>query len=267
MDNQGASDGAAGVAASAVDSPLEEGWAPPDGYDAGVLTNTAAVGAAVASIGGANPMMMGGYNPMTMGGHNPMMLGGANPMMMGGYSPMMGGYNPMIMGGGGPTATGTGMMMGGDVPTVTGTGPVGSAATPMAAFPAPATPSNLASTERKDNDPPPPYDGSDPVKTFPPWRRLVALWMRDTDIPFRRRGRKILLSLKGDPLAVTGALTDDELLYEDVGFLILRKLDEACGVHMTSMLPLNFAEVVFEGVRNKGETMLPHTSVKRTKFV
>lgn len=188
-----------------------------------------------------------------MGGFNPMMIGGSTPMIMGGYNlVMMGGYRPM--------------MMAECAPTTTGTLPAGLAPPPVAAFTTPATPSNAGAAERKDFDPPPLYDGSDPVKTFPAWRRLFVLWMRDADIPFRRRGRNILQSINGDPLAVAGTLTDEELLCEDAGedagFLILQNLDEAYGVHLMSRLPLGE-----QGVRNKGKTMLTYTAVKRMKFV
>ena len=72
--------------------------------------------------------------------------------------------------------------------------------------------SSVVAIDRKDYDPPPGYDGVDPTSTYKGWRRAFVLWTKDTDVPLRKRGRKVLAAMKGDAAAIVGTLIDEELL-------------------------------------------------------
>ena len=106
----------------------------------------------------------------------------------------------------------------------------------------------------KDRDPPPPYDGKQPDKTFDRWMKELRLWEFETEIPKEQWGVKILRQLSGTARAAADSLSFEDLACESGRDNLIKALKEHFAPHLESSLPRAFEEAVYGDVRSSRET-------------
>ena len=76
-------------------------------------------------------------------------------------------------------------------------------------------PSQQESKKHFDKSPPPEWDGSQPVKTWRDYRRMLKRWLSTTDVPLEKHGMLLWRALAGDAKLLISHFRDEELLRWD----------------------------------------------------
>ena len=119
----------------------------------------------------------------------------------------------------------------------------------------------------KDSEPPPPYDGENPSETYQKWRRLYKLWVRTTDTPASKQGRRTLAVLSKTALTAVLTLPDEKLVGAQGPESIVKVLDDLYEPYADTRLARIFQKAVYGGSREKGESMMAYTGRKQAEFV
>jgi len=119
----------------------------------------------------------------------------------------------------------------------------------------------------KDTEPPPAYSGENPTETYQKWRRLYRMWMSTTDTPAKKQARRTLSVLSGAALAAVLTIEDKVLMSDSGAEKILQVLDALYEPFSETKTPKKFLRAVFEGARERSETMTAYTSRKTTEMI
>ncbi|CAE8581799.1 unnamed protein product [Polarella glacialis] len=118
----------------------------------------------------------------------------------------------------------------------------------------------------KNKDPPPPYDGTDPGRTYKRWLREWKIWSNDTDFPEKSWGTKLLRELKGDAKEAIDSLEVDDIVGPAGHLNILAKLDETFKPHMEQTMPRAFETAIYGKYRTREESFLKYISRVKAQF-
>ena len=127
--------------------------------------------------------------------------------------------------------------------------------------PAPASeePSSMSSGGQgqggtwRDREPPPPFDGRHPERSFERWLKELKLWEYETEIPKSKWGVKLLRQLSGSAKAAAEGLSFEEIACEEGKDNILRMLQEHFAPHLETSLPKAFEAAIYGEVRGAKE--------------
>ena len=106
----------------------------------------------------------------------------------------------------------------------------------------------------RDREPPPPYDGRDPERSFERWLKDLKLWEFETEAPKAKWGVKILRQLSGSAKAAAENLTFEEIACEDGRDNILKALKEHFAPHLETSLPKAFESAIYGDIRSARES-------------
>ncbi|CAE8633673.1 unnamed protein product, partial [Polarella glacialis] len=118
----------------------------------------------------------------------------------------------------------------------------------------------------KNKDPPPPYDGTDPGRTYKRWLREWKIWSNDTDFPEKSWETKLLRELKGDAKEAIDSLEVDDIVGPAGHLNILAKLDETFKPHMEQTMPRAFETAIYGKYRTREESFLKYISRVKAQF-
>ena len=106
----------------------------------------------------------------------------------------------------------------------------------------------------RDREPPPPYDGRDPERSFERWLKDLKLWEFETEAPKAKWGVKILRQLSSSAKAAAENLTFEEIACEDGRDNILKALKEHFAPHLETSLPKAFESAIYGDIRSARES-------------
>ena len=106
----------------------------------------------------------------------------------------------------------------------------------------------------RDREPPPPFDGRDPSRSFPRWLKELKLWEFETEIPKNKRGVKVLRQLSGAARSTADNLSFEEIACEKGLDNLLAALEEHFKPHLETSLPKAFEEAIYGDIRGSKET-------------
>ena len=106
----------------------------------------------------------------------------------------------------------------------------------------------------KDRDPPPPYDGKRPERTFELWQKELRLWEFETEISKEKWGVKILRQLSGSARAAADSLSYEEIACAKGRDNWLRHSRSTLAPHLESSLPRAFEAASYGEVGSTRET-------------
>ncbi|CAE7227253.1 Ank2 [Symbiodinium sp. CCMP2592] len=102
----------------------------------------------------------------------------------------------------------------------------------------------------KDREPPPPYDGRNPDKTFSKWLKEIKLWEYETEVPKNKWGAKLLRQLSGTARAAAEGLTFEEIACEKGMENVMKVLKEHFAPHLETSLPKAMEAAIYGDVRS-----------------
>ena len=105
----------------------------------------------------------------------------------------------------------------------------------------------------RDREPPPPFDGRHPERSFERWTKELKLWEYETEIPKSKWGVKLLRQLSGSAKAAAEGLSFEEIACEEGKDNILRTLQEHFAPHLETSLPKAFEAAIYGEVRGAKE--------------
>ena len=106
----------------------------------------------------------------------------------------------------------------------------------------------------RDREPPPPFDGRDPSRSFPRWLKELKLGEFETEIPKNKRGVKVLRQLSGAARSTADNLSFEEIACEKGLDNLLAALEEHFKPHLETSLPKAFEEAIYGDIRGSKET-------------
>eukprot|EP00439_Symbiodinium_sp_Y106_P075644 s391_g15.t1 len=106
----------------------------------------------------------------------------------------------------------------------------------------------------KDREPPPPYDGRNPDKTFSKWLKEIKLWEYETEVPKSKWGAKLLRQLSGTARAAAEGLTFEEVACEKGMENVMKVLKEHFAPHLETSLPKAMEAAIYGEVRGARES-------------
>ena len=114
--------------------------------------------------------------------------------------------------------------------------------------------SQPASTAPKDRDPPPSFDGSQPL-LFKQFERDVSLWQWESDIPKVKHAAKLLRHLKGSARAAADEIPLEVIQSEGGAKAIMTRLREHYLPHLESAVPRAFEAAIYGEARKSKESI------------
>ena len=105
----------------------------------------------------------------------------------------------------------------------------------------------------RDREPPPPFDGRNPERSYERWLKDLKLWEYETEIPKSKWGVKLLRQLSGSAKAAAEGLSFEEIACEEGKDNILRTLQDHFAPHLETSLPKAFEAAIYGEVRGAKE--------------
>ncbi|CAE7573255.1 RE1 [Symbiodinium sp. CCMP2592] len=109
-------------------------------------------------------------------------------------------------------------------------------------------------TSWRDRDPPPAFDGRNPDRAYPKWKKELDLWKFETEVPKEKWGVKVWRQLEGSARAVADGLTFEELACEKGLENLLKVLEEHYSPHLEVSLPKAFEDAIYGNLRSHKES-------------
>ena len=106
----------------------------------------------------------------------------------------------------------------------------------------------------RDRDPPPFFDGQRP-ELFKQYKRDLALWQWESEVPAKKHAVKVLRQLAGSARAAADEVPLEKIQSEDGVRAILGKLEEHFMPHLEAAMPKSFEKAVYGDSRKSKESI------------